>query len=205
MQFSLRALLVLTAYLAASTQLFLWFEEPGLFYILLVAAAIMIAIGWLKRRRGILIGGIVGLVIVVAMAPLLLTVAVGNGRSQVEILVKVVDSDTRRPIAFARVEIEGGAFGASLSSSTLSNNKGIAWFTSEFPWSSRTGLLIERAFVYAGGHALRIDADGYRPIEAMFYAYTNATWPLNSTRAPDIVVPLERVDFTETQTSLPEP
>ena len=191
--------------MAASTQLFIWYEEPALFFILLVAAGFVTAMGWLKHRRGLLLGGIVGLVIVVAMAPLLLTVAVGDGRSQVEIRVKVVDSDTRQPIAFARVEIEGGAFGASLSSSTLSNNNGIAWFTSEFPWSSRTGLLIERAYVYAGGYALRIDADGYRPVEAMFDAYTNATWPLNTTRAPDIVVPLERVDIADTQNSMPEP
>jgi hypothetical protein len=190
--------------MAVSTQLFLWYEEPALFFILLVAAGCAVAIGWLKRRRGLLLGGIVGLVIVVAMSPLLLTVAFGNGRTEVEIRVKVVDADTRRPISFARVEIEGAAFGASLSSSTLSNSNGIAWFIDEFPWSTRKGLLIERDFIYAGGHVLRVEADGYRPVEAMFDAYTNATWPSKTVIAPDIVVPLERAGLADTPTSMPE-
>jgi hypothetical protein len=127
------------AYVAASTQLYIWFEEPALFFIFLVAAGLILVTGWLKHRPWLLLAGIAALAFVIAMAPLLLTVAIADGRRQIDVRVKVVDSDTRQPIPFARVEIEGGAFGAIVSSST-------------------------------------------------------AKWPLSFTLAPDIIVPLERLD-----------
>jgi hypothetical protein len=153
-QFSLRALMIVTAAVAACAAIIVRWGIPGAFGIAAGIAIFQIVRGVYRRRIELAVGGAIALLALIVFSPVG-AVRIEDGSTVIPLSFKVVDSATGKPIQGATVRLRRGLEYATMTVApgehgvqATTGPDGAVVLSEEFCTVARTGTIENSAFVY---------------------------------------------------------